>query len=133
MALQAAHSSKTRQCISPGKVVASAFAGQNLHWCDPYEKPLLEWEKWLKLFTVAMMAKCYVWLTELPHISGTEQMPVLMGGLAEDATSKKVISIIFFSTGQDERTTLSDNFPTTQFSNSSLPEILGGCRQSFVM
>ena len=80
-----------------------------------------------------MMAKYYIWLTELPHISGNKQMPVLVGGLAEDATSKKIISIIFFSTGQVERTTLFDNFLTTQFSNLSPPEILDGSRQSFVM
>ena len=65
MALQAARSSNTWTGIFPVKAVALAIAGLKFYSSGPQEQSLLEWEIWIELFAVAMMAKHSVSLTEL--------------------------------------------------------------------
>ena len=57
MALRETLTSCRQTGISPLEVIASALAGLNVHWSDPQEPPFLEWEKWIGIFTVAMMTK----------------------------------------------------------------------------
>ena len=92
MALRAAHSFSLQTGISPGKTVASAFASLKLCRSDPQDPPLLEWEECIELFTVAMMIKHTISLTKLARTEGSKRVPVLMGGLAEEAASRNVIS-----------------------------------------
>ena len=96
MGLQAVQSSGGRSGITPGHTVASALGGLNLYWSQPHESHLLDWKKWLELFTVAMMAKHSVSLSELTWTEGAERMASPMGGISKEAASRKVISILFF-------------------------------------
>ena len=65
MELRGAQFSSLQTGISPMKVVASALARVSPHWSDPQEPALLEWEKCIEPFTVAVMAKYSISLTEL--------------------------------------------------------------------
>ena len=114
MALRAAHTSGNRTSIAPGFAVASALAGLNLYWSEPQEPPLLEWEKWLELITVAMMAKRSIYLSELTRVERSERVSAIMDGFSEEAASKKVFGILFLSIGQAARKTLLDKIPATQ-------------------
>ena len=77
------------------------------------------------------MAKFSIWLTELTRSEGRERVPAFMGRSAEDAASKKVITILFFSIGQAARKILLDNFRAIQIATKTLPELSERCGQAF--
>ena len=112
--------------VSPGKAVPSALPGLNLYWSDRREQPMLEWEKWIELSTVAMIAEHSIFVKKLTRTEGVEQVPALMGSLAEEAACKKLNNIFFLSIGQAARKTLLDNFPTMQTYNL-LPYLCKSC------
>ena len=97
MGLPAANTSDNRTNIAPGYAVASALAGRNLYWSEPQDTPLLVWQKWLQLITVAMMAKRSISLSELTRVEGGERASAILSELSEEAASKKVISILSFN------------------------------------
>ena len=76
------------------------FASLIFSWNVTQEPPLFELEKWIKLFSVALMAKYSILLSELTRTEGSQRLPAFIGRLAEEATCKKVISIFFLSKGQ---------------------------------
>ena len=110
-----------------------ALVGLNLFWCDPHEQPMYEWDKWLELITVAMLAIQSTSLTESNRTDRTEGMPALMGGPAEETASKNVISIFLLSIRQAARKTLLDKIPTIRFAKVTLPKLLDCCGQAFVV
>ena len=121
MAQQAADSSGGSSGITSGHAIASAWAGLNLYWSEPHESLLVEWEKWLELFTVALMAKASVSLSRLTRTEGGEWVAFLTGGFSEEAASRKVISIPFLSIGQAARKILLNKFPMIQIAIITLP------------
>ena len=87
--MRTAHFSSIRMEINPCKTLDSAVAGLIFCWSQLLEQTLLEWEQWLDLVTVGMIAKHSTLLTELTRTNGSERMPALKGGLAERAASNK--------------------------------------------
>ena len=73
MALQAVYTSGIPSGITPDKAVASALAVLNIYWNELQQPPLLGWEKWLKLFSVAMMVKHSTSLSELTPSEGASE------------------------------------------------------------
>ena len=70
MTMQAVYNSGIPSGITPGKAVASALAVLNIYWSEFQQPPLVGWEKWLKLSSVAMMAKHSTSLSELTPSEG---------------------------------------------------------------
>ena len=73
----------------------------------------MDWDKWLDLFQVAMMAKYSISITELTRVV-TEQMPrvrPLIGDLDEDPANKKTISVMYLSLGEAARNSSWNNIP----------------------
>ena len=103
--MQAAHTSGSRSGITAGNVVASASSSPNFHWSKPQEPFLPEWEKWLQLSSVAMMAIQSTSFSEVTRSEVGQRALVIMGGLSEETTSKKVISMLFLVSGESARKT----------------------------
>ena len=79
----------------------SHLVGLPVSWNDADENPTMEWDKWVDLFQVAVMAKYSISITELTG-QVTEQNPrvrALTGNLDEDPASKKIVSVLYLSLG----------------------------------
>ena len=53
--------------------MASDLAGLKNYWSEPQEQTFLQWEKWLQLFIVAIMAKLSISLTEITRTGGANE------------------------------------------------------------
>ena len=133
MALQAAHTSGSQSGITPGKAVASDLADFNLSWSEHQEPSLLEWKKWLEIFTVAMMAKQSISFSRLTRVEMGRRFLNLMGGPSQEAAKEKMIRFLFLSICQDSRKTLLDKFPAIQIAMINLHVLLDQCRQTLVV
>ena len=89
--------------------------GLPIFWQDAAANPLMEWDKWLDLFQVAMMAKYSISITELTREANQQKPRVrtLMGDLDEDLANKKVISVIYVALGEAARKRIKDKYPHT--------------------
>ena len=73
---------------------SSYLVGLPVFWNDPTTNPTMDWDKWLDLFQVAMMAKYSISITELTK-AVTEQTPrvrPLMGDLDEDPARSAMLT-----------------------------------------
>ena len=69
----------------------------------------------------------------MTRTEGIEQVPALMGGLVEEASSRKGIFIFFFPIGPATQKTLLDKFPAIWIAIKILPELLDRCTQTFLV
>ena len=93
----------------------SHLVGLPVFWQEAAANPAMDWDKWLDLFQVAMMAKYSISITELTRET-TEQTPrnkTLMGDLDEDPANEKVISVIYLSLDEATRKQFKDKYPNT--------------------
>ena len=65
----------------------------------------MEWEKWIDLFAVTMMAKYFIAKNELtrPADEANPKVKALLGDMPEEAANKKVVSMMFLSLGEAGR------------------------------
>ena len=75
-----------------------AIAGLPTYWTDAAKTPTLEWEKWIDLFEVALLAKNNISLSELTKTTGAKEKS-LMGDLDEIPAMKKAISVLYLALG----------------------------------
>ena len=69
---------------------SSSIAGLPISWQEAAKPPELEWEKWIDLFEVALMAKSIISVVELTKTTGTKDKS-LMGDTKEATAIKKPI------------------------------------------
>ena len=89
--------------------------GVLVFWHDANATPTMEWEKWLNLFQVAIMAKNSSSITAMTR-EVTDQLPrkrSLIGDLYEDPANKKVVSAMHLSFGEAARKQIRDKFSKT--------------------
>ena len=94
--------------------------------------PIMEWDKWLHLFRVAMMAKYSISITELTREANQQNPRVrtLMGDLEEDPANKKVISVMYFSLGEAARKQFKDKYPHTAIWELKAQELITRCNDA---
>ena len=110
MALRAEGSSSSNNNSS-----LSHLVGLPVFWQDAAANPIMEWDKCLDLFQVAMMAKYSISITGLTR-EANKQNPrarTLMGDLEEDPANEKVISVMYLSLGETARKQFKDKYPHT--------------------
>ena len=61
---------------------STAIAGLSIYWSEADKSPVLDWEKCLDLFEVALMAKNNKSIAELTKTTGTKEKS-LMGDMEE--------------------------------------------------
>ena len=69
----------------------------------------MEWEKWIDLFALAMMAKYSISMNELIR-TADETNPKIKALLGE-AANKKAVSMMFLSLEEDDRKMFRNKYP----------------------
>ena len=72
-----------------------------VNWHEANSTPTMNWDKWLDLFQVAVMAKFSISITELTRDVDQQNPRVraLLGAMDEDPANKKVVSVLYLSLG----------------------------------
>ena len=86
--------------------------GLSYNWQDAEKSPSYDWDQWLQLFEVAVLARHSISVSELTR--NAEQQPraqALMGNMEEAPAARKVISLLYISLGKTGRKMLMDKFP----------------------
>ena len=109
---------------------STAIAGLPIYWGDADKNPVLDWEKWIDLFEVALMAKNNISLAELTKTTGPKEKS-LMGDMEEGAATKKAISSLYLSLGMAARKNLLNKYPTTNIASISLTDLIKNCKDCF--
>ena len=107
--------------------------GLPVFWHDAYSNPTMEWDKWVDLFQVAVMAKYSISLTELTR-DASQQIPkvrALMGDLEEEPANKKVVSVLYLSLGEAARKQFRDKFPHVTLWSLKVSELTKMCNECF--
>ena len=96
------------------------------YWHEANSTPTMDWDKWLDLFQVAVMAKFSISITELTR-DVKEQTPrvrALFGDMDEDPANKKVVSVMYLSLGEAARKLFKDKYPHTTLWNLKARELI---------
>ena len=96
---------------------SSSIAGLPIYWQEPTKPPELEWEKWIDLFEVALMAKSNISVAELTKTTRSKD-ETLMGNMEEATAMKKGNSVLYLALGMTRRKTISDNVPTVNIAKN---------------
>ena len=111
----------------------SHLVGHPVFWHDANSNPTLEWDKWVDLFQVAVMAKYSISLTELAR-DACQQNPrarALMGDLEEEPANKNVVSVLYLSLGEAARKQFRDNVPHVTLWSLKVSEMTKMCKECF--
>ena len=73
----------------------------------------MEWEKWIDLFAVAMMAKYSISMNELIRTvdETNPKVKAFLGDMPEEAANKKAVSMMFLSLGKAGRKMFRNKYP----------------------
>ena len=103
-----------------------AIAGLPSYWTEASQAPTFEWEKWIDLFEVALMAKNTISISELTKTTGAK-VKSLMGDIDEIPAMKKAISVLYLALGSAGRKSTADKFLATV----NLTDLLQNCKECF--
>ena len=109
---------------------SSSIAGLPIYWQAATKTPEPEWEKWIEIFEVALMAKSNISITELTKTTGTKDKS-LMGDMEEATAMKKANSVLYLALGMAARKTISDKFPTLNIARIILEYQIKTCKECF--
>ena len=93
----------------------------------------MDWDKWLDLFQVAVMAKYSISLTELTT-EANEQNPrarPIMGDMDETPANKKVVSVMYLSLGKAARRQYKVKYPHTRLWDLGTKQLITMCNECF--
>ena len=92
-----------------------------------------QWEKWIDLFAVAMMAKYSISLNELTRTvdEANPRVKSLLGDIADEAANKKVVSMMFLSLGETGRKMFRDEYAETSIWSLQATQMLENCESCF--
>ena len=120
-----------RAKTSSSSSTSSSLAGLPVFWGDATTNPAMDWDKWLDLFQVALMAKYSISITELTR-NADQQNPrvrALLGDLEEDPANKKVISVMYLALGDAARKQFMDKYPTTALWELRAQQLINLCNE----
>ena len=106
--------------------------GLSYFWQDAEKSPSYDWDQWLHLFEVAVLARHSISVSELTR--NAEQQPraqALMGNMEEAPAARKVISLLYISMGKTGRKMLMDKFPQINNLLIQLQQFLQYCNECF--
>ena len=124
MALRAESSNFSSLTLST--TAMSHLVGLPVYWHEANSTPTMDWDKWLDLFQVVVMAKFSISITELTR-DADQQNPrarALLGDMDEDPANKKVVSVLYLSLGETARKLFKDKYPHTTLWNLKVRELI---------
>ena len=106
MALRAENSSS----LTLSTTAMSHLVGLPVYWHEANTTSTMDWDKWVDLFQVAVMAKFSISITELTREVTDQKAKVraLLGDMDEDPANKKVVSVMYLSLGEAARKLFND-------------------------
>ena len=107
-----------------------AIAGLPSYRTEALKAPTLEWEKWIDLFEVALIAKNDISITELTKTTGTKEKS-LMGDLDKIPAMKNAISVLYLALGSAGKKSIADKFPATNIATVTLTDLLQNSKECF--
>ena len=113
MALRAESNNSYSSSLTLSTTAMSHLVGLPVYWHEATSSPTMDFDKWLDLFQVAVMAKFSISITELFR-EVNEQNPrvhPLLGDMDEDAANKKIVSVMNLSLGEVARKQFKDKYP----------------------
>ena len=111
----------------------SPLHGLNYFWQDAEKPPSYDWEQWVQLFEVAVLARHSISMTELLR-EVDEQNPriaAMMGHLEEVPAKRKLVSLLYISIGKTGRKMLMDKFPNINILLIELRTLVQNCMECF--
>ena len=109
---------------------SSSIAGLPIYWQEATKPPELEWEKWMELLEVALLAKSNISVAELTKTTGNKDKS-LTGDMEEATAMKKANSVLYLALGMAARKTISDKFPTVNIARIALEDLIKTCKDCF--
>ena len=130
MALQASSSSSKTPSITN-----SVVTGLPSYWNDTAQPPTMEWDKWLDLFTVALLAKHSISLEEVERTpeQRNPRIRAQMRDLPGLSADRKVISLMFLSLGEAASKLLRDKFLDIVVWNLTVTQMKHHCTGCFTV
>ena len=111
----------------------SPVPGLNYFWQEAEKSPTYEWEQWIQLFEVAVLARHSISVSELTR-EVTQDSPrraAMMGNLEEEPAERKVTSLLYISIGKTGRKMLMYKFPQINILLIQLNNFLQYCVECF--
>ena len=105
----------------------------HIFWQDADKSPTAEWNIWVELFEMAVLARLSIWISEEIK-TPTEQdptFPASLGNLTVGTATKKVVSLLHLSIGKTDRKMLTDKYPQINIFVIELADMLVRCRACF--
>ena len=93
----------------------------------------MEWEKRVKFFAVAVMAKYFMSIEELTRTVDDDHPRVmsLIGDMAEEEADKKVATLLFRSFGEPARKLIKDKYPELSIWTLQVRGMMENCTNCF--
>ena len=104
----------------------SPLPGVTYFWQEADKSPSNDWEQWMQLFEVAVLARHSISITKLLR-NADQQNPrqaTLMGNMEETHAKRKVISLLYIAIGKTGRKMLMDKFPQINICLIELQDII---------
>ena len=91
----------------------SRLPGLPLFWSEATKSPAMEFEKWVDLSAVVVIAKLSISIEELTStvVNDHPRVKSLLGKMAEGAADKKVATLLFMSLGEPAKKLFKDKYP----------------------
>ena len=111
----------------------SPVPGLNYFWQEAEKSPTYEWEQWIQLFEVAVLARHSISVSELTRevTQDNPRIAAMMGNLEEEPAKRKVTSLLYISIGKTGRKMLMDKFPHINILLIQLNNFLQHCVECF--
>ena len=112
MALRPSNSSRT-DTSAQKDAIPSLLPGLPLFFPHADKPPAMEWERWIDLFAVAVMAIFSISIDELTRTvdESHPRVKALIGDIPEEAAGKKVVTWLFLSVGEPARKLFKYKYP----------------------
>ena len=88
---------RAKNSLSLSTTAMSNLVGLPVYWHEANTTPTTDWDKWVDLFQVAVMAKFSISITELTRelTEQNQRVRTLLGDMDEDTANKKVVSVMY--------------------------------------
>ena len=93
----------------------------------------MDWEKWIDLFAVVMMAKCSISMKDLTRsaVETNPRVKALLGNMPEEAANTIVVRMMFLSLGESGRKMFRGKYPETSIWTLKITDMLNNCHSCF--
>ena len=111
----------------------SPLPGLSYFWQEAEKPPDYDWEQWVQLFEVAVLARHSISMTELLRVAD-QQNPrnaAMMGNLDEIPAKRKLVSLMYITIGKTGRKMLMDKFRNTNILLIELQNLVQNCTECF--